>query len=286
MAALDLEIDDEPPEARLMVVSGITPIREIVIADAAWVRALAQLEERVMAHKVVDAATQQVASDLLRRLTTAGTLLEDARKKVKEPFLDMGRKIDEIAVGPRTRIEAAKKRLQGGINAFAEAEAARVRQAEVDRQVKLRLLEIEAQKERDRLKLIADEAAAMARAALAAHEANKVPDALGIEEDEPEAPVEPPAPPQKSEAEIRLEQAKHAPVPVVAKAAGLVMRVTLDIASVDADKLPAPFVQRVPLMGLLRSTFCTAWVDGSPIPECPGVAFERKSTPVSGRQRI
>lgn len=259
----------------------------MVLCEAPWTNALKAIEARIMVHKVIDAATQQVASDMLRRLTTAGTQLEEARKTIKEPYLAAGRAIDEAAIGPRTRIEAAKKRLQAGITAFAQAEADRVAAEERARQAEIRRLEAEAQKERDRLKAIADKAAAEAAEALRLADAAKVPDALGIEEEEPPAPpAEPPPPAAKTDAEVRLEQAVHAPAPVAAKAVGWAMRVTLEIAHVDAEKLPAPFVQRVPLTGLIKSTYCTGWSDGQSIPECPGVVFEIKRTPVSTRQRI
>ena len=283
MAALDID-EPPPPETRLMVQVG--PGREVALVEAAWVNALAAIEERVMAHRVIDAATQQVASDMLRRLTTAGKQLDEAKKTIKAPFLAACRSIDEAERGPALRIEAAKKRLQNGLTGFAQAEEARIRAEEAARQAEIARLEAVARAERQKIEAAAAKAAEEARLVQEAALAAKPVDPLGIEEEEPVPEAPPPEPPAPTQAEIALEQARHAPAPVAAKAAGVAMRVTLDLLKVDAEKLPAPFVQRVPLMALLRSTYCVGWVDGNPIPECPGVTFEVKRVPVSTRQRI
>jgi len=293
-----LGIEDGSPETGLIVKVGDN--EHVALVDAGWAHALSVLENRVRDLVVIDVSTAQTASDLQRRATTAATQLEDARKKVKQPFLDACRAIDEAATPPRLRIEAAKKRLQNGLTQFADSERARVAAEESARQAEIRRLEEVARIERERLAQIAAKAAQDARVEAARVEADRLrvlaeneaaraagkaaPLDLGIEEEPEPAPEAPP--PAPSEAEIRLQEAIHAPVPVAVAPIGVAMRVTLDIAKVDVDQLPAPYVQRVPLTGLLRSTYCTGWKDGDAIPVCPGVTFEVKRTPVSTRQRI
>ena len=96
----------------------------------------------------------------------------------------------------------------------------------------------------------------------------------------------PPAPPAKTEAEVRLEQAIHAPAPVAAAPAGVAMRVTLELDVVDVDKMPAPFITKTANLVALRKTYLNGWKDGDDIPECPGVTFKIKREPISTRQRI
>jgi hypothetical protein len=286
--------------------SAIVPIipdipRHIALVDASWTNALASIGERVKALKIVDATTAQMASDLQRRVTDAGKQLEKARKELKEPFLAAGRAIDAAASKPEATIARLKSDLQDGITAFTVAEAARIAKIEADRQAEIKRLQAIADAEKKRQDELAAKLAEEARINAEADAREKaraeaenekkrlaglpMPLDLGLDDDEPEEPVAPP-PPIKSEAQIALEAALHAPVAVAAKIAGSAMRVTLEIASVDVTQLPEPFVERIAKMQAIRSTYTVGWKEGNVLPVCPGVVFEIKRTPVSTKQRI
>ena len=298
MSVLDLE-----PVGESHIVPAIPhlPMGGTALVDASWTNALAAIGERVKALKVVDQPTAQIASDLQRRLTTAGSELEKARKAYKEPFLEAGRAIDAAAAKPTATIARLKADLQAGITAFTVAEAARIAKIEADRQAEIRRLQAIADAEKKRQDELAAKLAEEARinaeheerekARIAAENEKKrlaglpVPLDLGLDDDEPEEPI--PAPVAvKSEAQIALEAALHAPVAVAAKIECSAMRVTLEIASVDVAALPEPFVERIAKTAAIRSTYCTGWKEGNPLPVCPGVAFEIKRVPVSTKQRI
>lgn len=297
--ALDLE--EVSPETRIVFRPKLPPA-ESVLVDTAWVNALTAIEERVAAHKITDGASAQVAADLQRRVTTAKKDLDAARKAIKEPFLEASRAVDEAARGPMSRIDTLLVSLKTSITVFTDAEAERVRQAELDRQREIRRLEREAQLERDRIAAEAERVAKVAREAAAAAEVErkrveaenekaraageKVPLDLGLDDDEPALPPEPPPPPQKSDAEIRLEQARHAPVPVAAKILGSAMRVTLEVQEVDVAQLPDPFVIKSANFAEIRRVYCVGYKENDPMPEVPGVTFSVRKQPVSTKQRI
>jgi hypothetical protein len=248
-----------------------SPLR---LASPTFVASLREVEARIAALKVADAATAQEAADLQGRLTKAGTMLESKRQELIAPVLDQQRKINALAKGPAERIERAKQVLKAQLTAYdteqrrIAAEAERAQQAELARLEKIRREE---------------EAAALAKARkaarIAAENAARAPKvALDLDDEEP-----PPAPepPPKTEVEKQIEVVRHAPAVVAPKVQGLAWKVTLVPVVVDVNKVPEMFVVRTPNLQALRSTFCTGWKEGMPVPECSGVRFDVRKEPVT-----
>lgn len=248
-----------------------------VLADSKFLATLESVEGQIARLQVCDGPSAQVAADLQVRLTQAGKKLEEARKELTAPFRAAAEKIMEISRGPAGRIEQAKQTLKAQLAAYdAEqrriaAEAEKKRQAEIKRLDDIRKAEIAA--EMARLKA-AEEAA---RAALAAVPAEEV--GMCLDDDEP------PAPPVKTETQKALETLQHAPVVAAPKPVGVTMRTTLVPIVVDAALLPDIFVERVPKLAAIRSTYCSGWAEGKPLPEVPGVRFEVKREPVAQGRR-
>ena len=219
-----------------------------VLCDGGFLSTLATVEDRIATLKITDAESAQTAADLQQRLTTAGRKLEAARTELKAPFLAKGKEIDEAAKGPAQRIEGAKRRLAEVLTAYAEAQAKAAREAEAARQKELARLEEVRRKEEADAKAKADAIAAK----------NKV-EVMDFDDG-----------PTATEAAI----ATVAAAPIVAeRPSGVSFKKTMRIASVDPDKLPEKFVVKQADTMLLRTTFCTAWKDGDPMPLCVGVVF-------------
>jgi len=298
-----MPLDLEPSEGESGIVALVPAIRtgNLPLLDGGWLAALDRIEERVLALKIVDGASAQMASDLQRRVTTAGQDLKKARAAAKEPHLAATRAIDAALAAPEERIEKAKAALGQAQVGWIEAERLRVRREQEAREAEIRRLREQAEREERERKAAAEKAAREAEAARIAKEKADAAEAeeqrkrlaagqsvpLTLEEDEPEPEMEEPPPPApKSEAQVALEAALHAPAPVAAKPQGVAMRATLKIASVDVAKLPEPFVTRTANMAGLRATFCNGYKDGDPLPVCAGVVFEVERSAASTRQRI
>ena len=355
-----MPLDLEPSEAEGAsgIVALVPAIRtgNLPLLDGGWLAALDRIEERVLSLKIVDGASAQTASDLQRRVTTAGQDLKKARAAAKEPHLAATRAIDAALAAPEERIEKAKAALGQAQVGWIEAERLRVRREQEAREAEIRRLREQAEREERERRLAAEKAAREAEAARIAKEqadaaeaeeqrkrlaaGESVPLTLEEPEDEQLPPLppalvglvakdgllwrdgrmlpvgeadsvafaaglmsaeravaliedhqrygfeEPPPPAPKSQAQVALEAALHAPTPVAAKPQGVAMRATLKIASVDVAKLPEPFITKTANMAGIRATFCNGWKDGDALPVCPGVTFEVERSAASTRQRI
>lgn len=300
-----MPLDLEPSEAEGAsgIVALVPAIRtgNLPLLDGGWLAALDRIEERVLSLKIVDGASAQTASDLQRRVTTAGQDLKKARAAAKEPHLAATRAIDAALAAPEERIEKAKAALGQAQVGWIEAERLRVRREQEAREAEIRRLREQAEREERERRLAAEKAAREAEAARIAKEQADAAEAeeqrkrlaagesvpLTLEEEEPEPEMEEPPPPAtKSQAQVALEAALHAPAPVAARPQGVAMRATLKIASVDVAKLPEPFITKTANMAGIRATFCNGWKDGDALPVCPGVTFEVERSAASTRQRI
>lgn len=248
-----------------------------VLADSKFLATLENVEGQIARLQVCDGPSAQVAADLQVRLTQAGKKLEEARKELTAPFRAAAEKIMEISRGPAGRIEQAKSALKAQLAAYdAEqrriaAEAEKARQAEIRRLDAIRKAEIAA--ELAKIKE-AEEAAKAAMAAVPPEEAG-----MCLDDDEP-------TPPQKTETQRALENLQHAPVVAAPRPVGVTMRVTLQATVTDVNLLPDLFVERVPKLAAIKSTYCTGWSEGKPLPEVPGVRFEIKREPVAQGRRF
>lgn len=256
----------------------ITPATPLILCSSGFLHTLATVERDVANIAVGDAQAAQLASTLLQRLTKAGTELEKARAELKAPFIAKGREIDDAAKAPALRIEAAKTVIKGKVTQWQLEEQRKARVAEEARQAELRRLEA--------LRLAEERAAAEKAAALArqaAENAARLREAAAptIDVDFDDGPAEPHEPPPKTETELAIEAVRFAPAAVAVKPSGLAFKCSLRIASVDVHKLPDVFVVKTANQMAIRSTFCTGWREGQPLPECAGVVFEIDRTPVS-----
>lgn len=249
------------------------PAAPHTLASPGFLATLATVESQIATMTVTDPQSAQAAADLQTRLTRAGSDLEKQRKALKQPFIDAGRKIDEVAQAPALRIEQAKGSLKRLLTAYDLEQQRLAREAEAKRQAELRAL---------REKQEAEEAAARKKADEIARQAAEAAKASAAPVMDFEAEMEP-AP--KTETQKAIEALVHAPAVVAPKPAGVAFRVTLVPTVTDPAKLPDIFVERVPKLAAIRSTYCTSWKEGQPIPVCDGVEFRVDRTPVStGRQ--
>lgn len=249
------------------------PTHPLILCDKAFITTLTNVEKEVDALKVItDAKSNQAAANLLVRLTGAGTKIEKDRKTFKQPYLDMGTRIDEVARTVQTRIEKAKNTVKAAQTAYDDEQNRLAKIAEESRLAEIKRLEAIAKLERER------EDARLAEIERQAEEARSKQKFEVIDDDEPEPEA---TPPELTPTEKALEAVRYAPVPVVAKASGVSFKTTLVPVVVDLMALPEHFVERIAKIGAIRSTFCTGWKAEQPLPVCPGVEFQIKKEPVS-----
>ena len=89
----------DKPSQILVPVSDLPPM-PLVLADAAFLDGLRVTAAKVKTLSITDAASLADAGSVLNDLTTAGTALEKARVKVKQPFLVICQQIDACAKAP------------------------------------------------------------------------------------------------------------------------------------------------------------------------------------------
>lgn len=263
------------PAQPLEVVLTLPPA-PLTLATGGFMGTLAAVEAEIAATPALTTpeAAQSVAN-IQARLTTAESALEKQRVALKAPFIAAGKAIDAAAAEPFARLAIAKQTVKRLLTQYDEAERIKAAKAEAERQKELaRLAKIAADEkaEADRkAKEIADELAKQAAATKAA-----MPDVEVMDMDDA-----PPEPPQKTETERKIEQLQHAPVVVAPKPVGITYRTTLVAVVEDVNKLPDVFVDRTPKLAAIKSTFCSGWSEGKPMPVCAGVRFEVKREPVS-----
>jgi len=250
-----------------ITLAAITPANPLVLVDAGFISTLVAVEAQVAALKITDAPSAQQAADLQIQLTTAGRKLEEARKTLKQPFIDKGSEIDAAARGPQQRITAAKDAIKKRLTDF-EAEQQRI----ADEAEHARL------KELDRLEQLRrkEEADAKQKAAelakLAAEQAAKSNTPI-IEIDFGDESAEPAI---KTETEKKIDAIRYAPAPVVAKPTGVRFKTILVATIEDVSKLPDMFVIKTANLAAIKLTFCSGYREGMPIPVLQGVKFEAK----------
>ncbi len=268
-------MNTEPANLEVLDVE-VTPLPSpLRLAQPAFLTSLKECEKQIAALKITDAASAQLAATLQSRLTTAGKMLEDTRKKLKAPVLLQAEAIDNAARVPAARIQAAKTALSNAQIAYAEEQQRIARKLEEDRQAELARLE--------QLRLAEEKAArekadALAKQLAEAAAKSKAPTLELDDDDAPPAPVEP-AP--KTETEKQIEAIQHAPVVSTAKPAGVSYRVVLIHKVESVAKLPDCFVIKTANDAALRTTYCAGWKEGEPLPVVPGVTFTVQKTVVS-----
>lgn len=261
----------------------------LVLADTAFLSALAQVEKQVTELNIFDAQSSQYAADLQQRLTNAGTKLEETRRSLKIPFEQILKKIDATAASPKAKIEALKLSLSTVQLAWNKKERERLaleekqRQADIARLEKLRQDEIA---ETARLaKELADKAAAEAAKLKPNYEVMDLDD--GPSEEEWVQPEEAHVAPQKTEIQKQLDAARFAPTKAATRPMGVRFTKSLTPVIVDINQVPDMFVQKTAKLQAIITTFCSGWKEGEPLPVCAGVRFDQKDSVAStGRGSI
>lgn len=267
-------------EIQTINVEVVAPVMPLVLADSAFLSTLKAVDQQVMELKITDAQSNQQAADLTQRLTSAEKKLNEKRLALKRLFDPILTKIDETAKKPAERIARLKKILSDAQVAWIKyqkklaEEADQKRLDDIARLEKLRLEEEAAAQK------MADEAAAKIAAEQAALVAANPP-ALDVDFGDTPVDVElaatPAQAPQKTEIQRQLEAVRHAPAIVVPKAQGVRTVTTLTPVVIDVNKLPDMFVDRTAKIAAIKSTFCSGWKEGQPLPVLDGVRFDVKT---------
>lgn len=101
----------------------------------------AAMEQAALIGRVSNGAEQEQAVAAQRELRNVIKLAEDSRKKIKEPVLEYGRKIDNVAREFRADLETEELRLAQLIGDFQTLELQRIRAEEAARNTELDRLE-------------------------------------------------------------------------------------------------------------------------------------------------
>ncbi len=253
-----------------LIITGQMPAAPLVLIDAGIVARIETLTADATNAKITDTVAYNAASGIYRELFGLGKDIEAARKQVKEPFFQMGKRIDEAANKELARLTNASTALKTKLTAY---------QNEQDR-----LARIEADR-------IAKEQAELARQAAAAEKARKEAE---------EAAAAPVATDDDDYsdlgAEVAVEQAKAEQTRVAAatvaltqsrvvqpKTEGIYFRVTLKHFVADLQHLPDSLVTKTANDAEIRRLYCQGWRDGDPIPTVPGLTFIVDKQPIPRR---
>ena len=260
------------------------PASPIVVIDGGIVARIGELRESAIAIDVKDAESEQQAANLLNEATSLARDVESSRKAIKEPYLKIGRQIDEKAKAVLQELDAAKAGVRKSLNAY-QTEQERIRQEqERKRQEEARRLEQERIRKEEEL------ARAKAKAEAEAAEQAELPDLDSDESDDDELPdFGADVIAEQTEAELkRIDEqiaATNTPAVTAPKAAGIAYRKQLVVKQVNVERLPERFVIKSPDTAAIRKEYCVGWDPKDGVPSVPGVEFEVKQTPVSSGRR-
>lgn len=267
-----------PANTLALIVEGQMPVAPLILLDGGVVASISRLADAAKTVTITDAAQANVAGAFLTEASGLAKDIEKARKQVKEPFFQMGKKIDEAA-----NKELAK--LDGSIAALKSKLA--IWQAEQDR-----LARIEAERVRKEQERLAREAAAAAKALADAQEAARVAALAAQASDDDDLGS------LGADLAVEAAQATHtavvqqavvvaqAPrVVAVAAPAGIHYRTTLKHVVTDVRKLPAALTIVSANDAEIRRLYCQGHKEGDPIPVVPGITFTAHKEPiVTGRR--
>jgi hypothetical protein len=217
--------------------------------------------------RVTNAKENELASAAVGQCLSLTRAVEAARKKVKEPVLDLGRRIDAISKAATDEINAAMAPVQQMLNDFAQAEreraAAEARRIERERQEAERVANAErlAAEMRAQAELDATLQAAKSEADRAAAEAKATADRLAAEEAQRKA---------QELAAARAAQDMQANAP--SRAAGQTVKLEIEIAVTDLWALARAHPACVKIEPRLSEI--KALIDGG-VDRIPGVTWKR-----------
>ena len=194
---------------------------------------------------VTDADTQAEVTNAVRDIKRLLKEVEDGRKAVKAPVLDIGRKIDAAAAEFTATLEAEANRLTGLLTTYETQQRRIAAEAEAKRQAEIKRQQDEARKAQEEIERKAREAEQARQAAeRAAREATNA-EARAKAQDEArkaqEAQQQAAAEKVKQEEAAKLQQAElmRAPAPTVTRAAGASVSAPWTFEVVDIKALHA-----------------------------------------------
>ena len=114
-----------------IVVSGSLPSPQIELSPAAFNARTLALEASGRIKAIASVADLDAAAVALTKLKALTRLVEDSRKEVKAPVLEVGRRIDAVAKDYLTSLESEAKRLSVIVGSYQEAQR---RKAEKERE--------------------------------------------------------------------------------------------------------------------------------------------------------
>lgn len=120
-----------------IVVSGPLPRPEIELNPAAFEARRVALAAAEQVQEIATVADLDAAAAALTRIKGLTKSVEDSRKEVKAPVLEVGKRIDQTAKEYLGPLEAEARRLAGMVGTYQEAEkrkAERIRQEEAEKQ--------------------------------------------------------------------------------------------------------------------------------------------------------
>jgi hypothetical protein len=114
-----------------IVVSGSLPSPQIELSPAAFNARTLALEASGRIKAIASVADLDAAASALTKLKALTRSVEDSRKEVKAPVLEVGRRIDAVAKDYLTSLESEAKRLSVIVGSYQEAQR---RKAEKERE--------------------------------------------------------------------------------------------------------------------------------------------------------
>ena len=103
---------------------------EVVLAESALELRNNLLQQAQGVTAVVDALDAEFAASVLKDITSATKDVENARKSVKAPVLDLGKRIDETAKEFSGELDVEKQRISGLLGTYEAAERKKQQEAE------------------------------------------------------------------------------------------------------------------------------------------------------------
>lgn len=237
-----------------IAVAGLESAKVEISTDAYSRRAEVIDAAKFCPSAVTDSDTQAEVTNAVRDIKRLLKEVEDGRKAVKAPVLDIGRKIDAAAAEFTATLEAEANRLTGLLTAYETQQRRIAAEAEAKRQAEIRKQEAEARaaqaeierkaREAEQARLAAERAAREATNAEARAKAQE--EARKAQEEQAKAAAEK----AKREEADRLQQAElmRAPAPTVARPSGVSASTPWTFEVVDLKALYAARPELVDLV--------------------------------------
>ncbi len=266
------------PNTLALIVEGQMPSAPLILLDGGVVASVTRLADAAKTVTITDAQQANVAGAFLTEASGLAKDIEKARKQVKQPFLDMGTKIDDAAKRETGKLDLAIRNLKDKLAAW-QAEQDRLARLEAERLRKEQERLAEEQRKAEKALADAQEAARVAALAAQASDDDDL-GSLGAD-----LAVEAAQEAQQAFAQQAVVVAQAPRVVPMAAPAGIHYRTTLKHVVTDVAKLPAALTITTANDAEIRRLYCQGHKEGDPIPVVPGVTFTVSKEPVVNGRR-